>query len=229
MEGIVYPALTIVMTTYFPEGEMGRLRKLAAVKTLYSWRKHLRYVGDIRLHVADDGSEHASSDLPSLWCPCGSYSQQQRKGVGASMNTGIKRGFERSPLVAMFMDDWSLTETFDITPWARLLLERNDVGMVRLGPPHPGTSGVVEAFTEEWQGWGLRLDRSGFAFGHRPAIYHRRLFDSYGYFAENTNALECERLYNETFRGTQGPDVVLALPHPWFHINTTSMSGVEPK
>lgn len=228
MERINYPALTIVMTTYFPEGEPGRLRKLAAVKTLYSWRRNLRYVGEIRLHVADDGSDHASLDLPSLWCPCGSYSQQQRKGAGASLNTGIKRAFERSPLVAYFVDDWALTETFDITPWARLLLERNDVGMVRLGPPHPGTSGVVEAFTEEWQGWGLRLDRSGFAFGHRPAIYHRRLFDHYSWFKEEVSALECEQEYNSRVCNFQGPDIVLSLPHPWRHIDTFSLSGMAP-
>ena len=79
------------------------------------------------------------------------------------------------------------------------------------------------------QGWGLRLERYGFAFGHRPALYHRRMIDAYGFFDENCSALECERLYNERFSTTKGPDILLALYTPYEHDDSLeSLSGVEP-
>jgi hypothetical protein len=101
--------------------------------------------------------------------------------------------------------------------------------MIRLGPPHPNISGKAEMFTTDWQGWGLRLDRHDFAFGHRPALYHARMLEFYGFFEEKASALECERMYNDVFVSKpKGPDIVLALPHAWYHMDSIELSGVEP-
>lgn|SRR5512139_25156 len=217
------PPVTIVVTTYFSSDFDGDVRLGIAAKTIDSWVCRLHYDGKFLMHIADDGSDRR------LEISGATYSWQNREGYGASMNKGFQKAYESSPIVLHAVDDWALMDNFDITPWVQLLVEREDVGMVRLGPPHPNTRGTVQMLTELWQGWGLRLDRESFAFGTRPALYHKRLTDAYGWFAENMSALECERLYNEKFCTTPGPDIVLALPHPWRHLDSPSLSGMEPK
>lgn len=224
-----YPAVTIVVTTFFPLGEKGLARMDVARETIRSWWTHLRYDGDLRLHIADDGSPYPEFNAYRYWYHnYPTYSKQERHGFGASLNTGLRRAFETSDIAACFIDDWALTQNFDITPWVKLLMERNDVGMVRLQIPHPGISGRVEAFTEDWQSWGLRLDRYAYAFGHRPALYHRRLIESYGWFKEDCSAIDCEKDYAERFCSSVGPDIVLSLQHPWQHLESVELAYLNP-
>lgn len=224
-----YPPITIVMTTYFPSGDDGDKRLATAALTVKSWVREMHYLSAIRLHVADDGSDDyydnfvwSFDDIPAT------YSKQNRRGVGASLNAGFRQAFKLSPIVLYCVDDWLLMEPLVLTPWVKLLLEREDVGMVRLGPPHPKISGTVETFTEDWQGWGLRLNRLGYAFGHRPALYHKRMIDSYGWFAEDCDAMVCEKKYNAGFCQSSGPDIVLALPHPWQHLESVELGFIDP-
>jgi hypothetical protein len=218
------PAVTLVMTTYFPD----KRRKKVAEKTLRSWQRHLKYQGELRLHVADDGSKF-SFRPEHYWRGEISRSYQFRKGVGASLNRGFRQGFEVSPLVLYAVDDWSLVWPLDITTWAQVLMARSDVGMVRLGPPHPNIRGEVQVYSEDWRSWGLRLERYAYAFGHRPALYHRRMIDAYGWFEESVTALECEKIYAERFARTKGPDIILSLSSPWFHMPEESLSAVLPQ
>jgi hypothetical protein len=239
---INYCPVTLIITSYFPANNEGKLVKQVMIDTLYSWREYLEYEGIINIHTADDGSD-SEELLPINWFRgygkeiVWSKSRQERHGVGASLNKGFKKAFETSPLVLYAVGDWALTQSFDLTPWAQLLLEREDVGMVRLGPPHPGIEGRVEAFTSNWQGWAMRLSAKGFAFAHRPALYHKRFIDKYGWFDENCSALECERLYNERWCDSRkhrsyhmyNSDIVLALPHPWQHLNSVELAYIDPK
>lgn len=228
--GSDYPPVAVVMTTYLPEGEDGARRALVNYDTLASWNKYLAYEGDLWLHVADDGSRAPLASLGPWKIRLLGMSYQERHGVGASLNTGFRFAFDNHvPITAYFVDDWCLTSPLDITPWVRLLMEREDVGMVRLGPPHPNTTGTVEAFTSEWQSWGLRMDRYAYAFGHRPALYHKRMIDAYGWFKEDCNALVCEQDYAERFCRMEGPDIVLALPHPWQHLDSVELADVDPR
>lgn len=220
------PDVTIVMTTWITD----ELRLRIVKETLHSWVDSLFYRGKLRLHVADDGST-IEWNPEEIWPYEISYSSQERKGVGASLNAGFKKAFEVSPLVLYAVDDWRLLEPFDITPWCVVLLNKEDVGIVRLGPPHPFLRGEIETLTTEWQGWGLRLDRYGLVVGHRPEIFHKRMIDAYGWFDEGVNAQECERLYTVRYANQPGPDIVLALPHPWFHYHldvVPSLSGITP-
>lgn len=223
-----YPPVTIVATTYFPEGMDGMLRQKIFSETLYSWDANLKYTGEIRLHISDDGS--VGYGRPTYFRNnLVSYSSQNRHGVGASLNKGFREAFRTSSLVLYLADDWSLTFPFDLTPWAQLLIEREDIGEVRLGPPHPGITGTAEALTENWNGWGLRLDRHHFVAAHRPVLIHKRFLDSYGWFEEDTSSLECERLYSVKFNTQKGPDIVLALPHPWQHLDSVELAYIDPK
>lgn len=226
------PDIVIVMSVYFPASADGIRRVAAAHDTLVSWDKYLEYEGNLRLHIADDDSELGKFDPSLFWFrqrpDSITYSTQKRHGVGASLNAGFRAAYEYSPLVFYAVDDWSLTQPFNLTPWATLLLQREDIGMVRLGPPHPNLTGRIEHLAE--LGWGLKLDDYSYAYAQRPALYHRRFTDAYGWFPEDMSALECERIYAErVVSNPNAPKVMLALPHPWDHIYTVSMSDWSPK
>jgi catechol 2,3-dioxygenase-like lactoylglutathione lyase family enzyme len=230
----VLPPITIVITTYAPPGEDGVARREAAVKTWASWVDHLKYDGEILVHVADDGSSLEGYDH-SYWTTLNqrlqltkehvTYSRQERCGVGASWNQGLRVAHEQSPLSLYAVDDWQLLADYDLTPWANLLMTM-ELGAMRLGPPHPWLTGQVEHVEG---GWMLRLDRHHYTFSMRPTLFHRRLFDAYGPLDEDISVMECERLYNERFCAANGPDIALALPHPWDHIYSVELAYVEPQ
>lgn len=242
------PPITLVMTTWAPGGREGYARAQAARACLDTWRHRLHYEGELRLHVADDGS--GILDYPySLgrdieWAV--SFSRQERRGVGASLNAGFEQAHEGGGLALYVVDDWMLLWDIDLTPWAALLERDPTIGMVRLGPPHPWLTGTVEHLGE--LGWCLRLERHHFAFAHRPALYHPRMRAAYGWFAEGVTAYDCERLYSEEFnrwssmnvpqdlgslfskpiiRG--GPDIVMAIIQPWHHVSGPEQGDIVPE
>lgn len=225
-------SISIVITTYFRK-EDGAERVRVALAAAKSWKDYLKpFSNYIHLHVADDGSESKyltfyMNALRRMWQHnLVTVSCQERHGVGASLNTGIRYALEFSAVYGYFVDDWSLTKSLDISDWVELLEEDTSVGCVRLGPPHPNTRGTITMYS---QGWGLKLDRYSYAFSQRPALYHRRFHDHYGEHPEDCSALECERMYAERFcRLNTGPDIVYALPHSWEHLGDVSMSAVEP-
>lgn len=230
-----YPPVTVVTTTWAPGGQVGEARGRVARICIASWLEYLRYDGRLRLHIADDGSSHkdynnALSFLPAEAVTTGepwmvTFSRQERKGVGASLNAGFAAAFKESPLAMYVVDDWEMVEPFNLTPWARLLLEDEGVGAVRLGPPHPGLTGFVTVFAS---GWGLVLRRYHFAFSHRPTLFHKRFMDAYGPHSEGVSAIECERIYNARFCGTEGPEIIYALPYPWRHVGEAEVGDVTP-
>lgn len=253
------PPIVVIATTWAPEGPVGDSRLESFRRALLSWGD-LHYDGPLYLHVADDGSREAlildGGEVGGLAAPIRlaarevfagfeeiSSTQQHRKGVGASLNAGLAAAFDRTPLALYLVDDWELTEPLDLTPWAKLLLRDRNVGCVRLGPPHPGISGRVDMFEE---GFAIRLDpaNGGFVMGHRPALYHQRFHERYGWYAEGESAYEVERLFNEHFcreasalrlehiagwnLGKEEVDILYALPVPWQHIGEAEVGDITP-
>jgi hypothetical protein len=212
------------MTTYFRDEQ----RKEIAEKTLLSWRNFI-YDGTIRLHVADDGS---FVQWNPVWNGPITFSRQERRGVGASLNKGFAEAYKTSPLVMYLVDDWQLLEPLDLNPWCKALLENDNIGIMRLGPPHPFQRGNVEIVTTDWQGWALNLDNYGFCVGHRPEIFHKRWTDRYGEWEEGINACEVERI--ATVKWADDPNrlkIMLALPHKFYHEGqdkVPSLSEMEP-
>lgn len=217
------------MTTWAPPGLPGEQRIATAHQAVQSWMRWLSYSGPLSLHVADDGSlfEEYPNELRRSWPLEITFSRQERQGVGASFNAGIQRAEEDGiELLLYAVDDWKLTGPLDLNPWAELLAQQPDLGMIRLGPPHPWLTGRVEHHEGSWL---LRLDRHHFAFAHRPALYHTRMFSAYGLFQEGCDAYTCEQNYNQHFCATDtGPGIALALLHPWEHISWVELAGVVP-
>lgn len=225
------PPLLMLATTYFPPDDRGGDRAVIAQRTINSWRERLRYDGPTHLHVADDGSLkilvrialERGAQVPAF--DTMTTSVQARHGVGASLNEGIEAQKRLGAVMLYAVDDWLLTTEFDVTPWVQLLLDDKSVGAVRLGPAHPGLTGTVAAFPS---GWGLRLNRHNFVASQRPTLFHQRFWDAYGRWPEDVNAYECERIFNERFCEGLGPDVVLALPHPWQHQDGPELADIDP-
>lgn len=222
------PPLTIVVTTYEPQEDREATRLQAFDEAVLSWSQHLHYDGEIQLHIADDGSpraEYVEQIISGSPIKVAGWSRQDRRGVGASLNNGFKTGFGYGDVCAYFVDDWVLDRDLDVTPWIRQLCEDGTIGIVRLGPPHPDTTGTIRALP---YGWSIQLDRHHYAFGHRPALYHRRFFEAYGWFDEMCSAWECERLYNERFCRLTGPEIVLALPDFWYPLYPFHVGEIDP-
>ena len=226
------PPITIVCTTWLPPGIDGLKRLDAVTLALKSWRENLIYDGELRLHVADDGTgphhfERLQSVVSSIWSQVW-YTQQSRQGVGASLNQGLKSSWLISPLVLYAVDDWRVIEKLDLTPWADLLIQFEDVGLVRFFP-HPDLSGWIRYFWDmQPTQHGLVLDRHHYAFATRPFLGHKRFFDTYGSFTENVNAYQVEEDYNRSFCNMEGPNIVLALPPIWEPIDSVELAGVQP-
>lgn len=222
--------ITIVATTYCPEGDAGTLRADAAIVTMDTWEKNVRTLEQVKLVIADDGSApvHWSrlKEWAGLWRRGPVVYTQGRGGVGASLN----RGFDAASgdVILYAVDDWALTYPFNVDPWVRLLRECEDVGVCRLGPPHPGNVMTAKPYTEDWQGWAARLSLVGVVASQRPALWHRRMLAYYGPFLEDVNALECEAEFDSRLTDA-GPAVVLAMPHPWQHIDSVELADVDPK
>ena len=221
--------IAVVVTTYFPDSPVGVSRLKSTLRAVESWARFLtcEHSALSLIFVNSCGVSPYQSEFEKF--TRGGISvrwfSQNGGGVGASLNLGFKEAFKTTSLALYAADDWALTAPLDLTPWSRLLQREANVGMVRLGPPHADLTGKVQMFAE---GWGLLLDRHHYSFGHRPALYHRRMLEAYGPFTEKINALECERLYNESFCRTAGPEIVLALPHPWEHVGETEVGDLEP-
>lgn len=232
--------ISIVATTYAPDGEEGRMRSLAWATALASWQENLIYDDTINLIVADDGSNDWAESLQmiatKLWTRgVITWTKETAKGVGGSLNRGFQHAYAFTDVLLYAVDDWSLLHDFDINPWVQLLNEREDVGVVRLGPPHPGNILDVRPYTANWQGWVGRImegSSSGIIVSERPALWHKRMYEAFGRFKEDCTALECEADYDRRFHQLwhlHRLDVVLALPHPWMHLNPSEMSNRDPK
>lgn len=223
------PKVTIVMTTWAPAGPVGISRLLSGRAALASWVRHVKYEGEVALHIADDGS---SRDIGfSLGSDALRWdvttSRQERHGVGASLNAGFAQAFKDDGIAAYFVDDWRLDSDLDLTPWVKLMIEDDSVGCVRLGPPHPDLSGVIKHLGP--LGWVMSLDRHHYAVSQRPALYHRRFTEAYGDWPEDCNAFDCERMMNERFCASLvRVDSFYALPVPWTHVGEVEVGDVEP-
>ena len=199
--------VAIVQTVWFPPGNGARERLEAARKSMESWTR-LRGA-TIHRHIADDGSQPGFIDLHRARFPGATSTSTARLGCGGSLNAGMRYVFEHdiADLIFYGVDDWELGDDLDLTP-SIALLESGAADIVRFGPTHPNLMGRVARSDIPGAEWSLLYDwdGGGYVFGWRPALYHRRLFDRFGYYAEGVAAIEAERIYNEHLFNRCGPD-----------------------
>lgn len=220
--------ITIVATTWLPPGqEINRWH--AFLKSYVSWQENLKFDGKIHLHVSDDGTEPEKWKYlqDAVYWDRGNltFSRQQRHGVGASLNTGLKQAFEASPVVLHAVDDWELLQPLDLNEWVKFIEDpQYRISLLRFFP-HPDLTGEIK-FVPPY-GWAMKLDMHHFVFSFRPALWHKRMFDYIGYFNEDVSALSTEYTYNQKLTISR-ENVWMALPELWRHIGEESLADVVP-
>lgn len=232
------PDLAVVVTTYFPPGDVGRRRIGATATAIRSWESEL-FGSDYQLIIADDGSDPAAFLVlgKKLYgIEVDAWATTARRGCGASLNAGVSVALTAdAPAVFYAQDDWKLVEALDLTPSLALL--NDDVAdIVRFGPTHPNLAANVVRTSIPDAEWCLRYDWAGggYVVGWRPALYHRRVFERFPLDGlEGLSAIEAERVWLERMAADPDPPRVFHAPNctlagPFRHIDTVELGEDDP-
>ena len=202
---IEFPDLAIVLLTYKRTNE--------AVATIQGLIKFLGYEKEKRAwYIADDGSPeaHLKSVLNQLESSgekmLGYHSKRFSPYTGIGWNKGIGMGFQYSDFVLVMEDDWILKEPFDIHPFVEMLVQREDVGLVRLGGLAVGNT--VEIVGHNGHHYFRYHKDKQYAYSGNPQIRHARFVKAYGvYSEEKLNPGELELNYDGRIRAQDGPEI----------------------
>lgn len=217
------PPIWILLTTY--------KRTEIALRTIQSIKQNLQY-SNIGWVVVDDGT--GGDHLKQLTDEIG-WSYQihtydgQRKGVGHNMNVGLKKIDELGgELILVEEEDWLLNAPFDPTPHVNLLMNNEDIGMVRMGYLSAGLSGEIVALENKL--W-LKFYKTQYVYtyaGHAN-LRHKRFHERIGMYSEGlppgANELDFCAKYNST---DNPPAIVWDLDYnhigPFHHIGGISLA-----
>lgn len=196
-----------------------------ALRTIAAACMHLHYE-DLRWYVADDGSDAQHVRLVMSWLEryTAQYGMQiigahsERRGYGANANAAWAAADQHGALTFWLEDDWELTHPLDLYPYAALLMETAEIGMVRLGNLNLDIRGRT---------WGhggrvyWKLDKEPHiegtpVFTGHPSLRHRHYRDAYGPYPEGLGPGDTELAYAFQFRtGPQdGPGIVWPADYP---------------
>lgn len=183
-----------------------------AIRSLASLKKNLRYP-DLKYYLADDGSRHDHvvtlldmlQDVNLL-----GYHTLEGGTYGRNANEAWQVAQQHSGLTLFVEDDWELTEELDLYPYAALLMEREDVGMVRLGYLNLNMRGTVFGHNGELF-WRLDRECDPYVFTGHPSLRHSRYWNVYGRYPEGLSPGETELSYAYQYRYANvanAPDIV---------------------
>jgi len=202
-----------------------------AMRTIKALKEKLAYP-NLGWHIADDGSppEHIEAlkeaigrDVPT--------NNSNRKGVGVSMNLGMRECLVRADHILWLEDDWELQQPFDLRLSVALLKERQEVGMIRLGYISPGLeAALISSNGHLW--WRLKKGPQ-FSFTGHASLRHRRFCEAYGSYKEGLTPGETELWMCERFKSADGPDIALAVDGGAYgvfsHIGGESLNATKPE
>lgn len=196
------PRLAIAMVTYKRTDE--------ALRTIRGVSENLVYPNElIGWFVGDDGSEKAHSNALILEIARTSHgrlmnyhNERFTPMTGRGWNRVLGLGYQYSDFVLWLEDDWELTKPFFIEPYIRMLMEREDVGLVRLG--HLAVGSDVHIVGHNGVHYLKYLKSTQYAYSGNPQIRHARYVKHYGWYATDKNPGEIELDYDARFREFPG-------------------------
>lgn len=204
--------IVVVLQTY--------RRTDCALRTITAARANLRYGGDLLWYIADDGSPeaHVNAVMDALDGAHIIGGHSDRLGYGGTANRAIQAAESESALLFFLEDDWELREPLDIYPYAALLMESREIGMVRLGNLN------LDIRARTWGHNGLlywKLDREPHiegtpVFTGHPSLRHRRYREAYGDYPVGLTPGETELAYAWQFRigSPDAPGIVWPADYP---------------
>lgn len=203
--------VTIILQTY--------RRTDCALRTIAAAREYLRYP-ILQWYVADDGSpeEHWRAVNAALDGADVVGGHSIRQGYGKNANDAWRATDLYGRLTLWLEDDWELRQPLDLYAYAALLMETEEIGMVRLGVLNLDIRGRTWAHGGRvyWKlDKGPHIEGTPVFTGH-PSLRHRRYRDSYGWYPEGLGPGDTELAYAYQFRmGAQdAPAIVWPADYP---------------
>lgn len=218
-----WPLVKVLLITY--------KRTDLACRTIQGVKQYVKYPS-LSWHIADDGSppEHIAAlkqaigeDVPTT--------NAERKGVGRSMNLGMRECLLHAEFILWLEDDWEICEEFNLEPCVQAMIERTHIGMARLGYLSPGLEAeLISAAGHLF--WRLKKGPTYTFTGH-ASLRHKRFCEAYGPYQEGLAPGETELYMCGTVNNKPGPDVVVP---SWIgewgvfgHIGGESLNNVKPE
>lgn len=223
-----YPPIYVLLTTY--------KRTEIALKTIQGVIQNFQWP-NLGWVIVDDGS--GGSHLGTLANELGgNYTlftyDSQRRGVGHGMNWGLHKIWEIGADLALVLeDDWLCEKPFDPGPSVRLLMNHDDIGMVRYGYLSAGLSGeIISAENRLW--WKFYQTQYTYTYAGHANLRHRRLHEVVGYYSEGLTPSLGELDYCSKYNNTnKAPSIVWPLDYnhigPFVHIGGESLADVQPE
>lgn len=175
-----WPPLAILSMTYN--------RRDILEDTLKHINEHLWYEGPKQYFVADDGSDDGTQSM-LMQFPDMTLIQNQRVGLGANSNSGLRLAMAYAPLILQFQDDMQLKSSLDLHPHAERLLSDETCGYIRLWGVggHRYTANLEGNY---WRVWWNSDDL--YIPSDRPHLKHRRFHEFFGFYPEGLKSAETE-------------------------------------
>ena len=196
------PTIAILFMTKEVPGREG-----IAVRTIEALRKNLSYEGYWiwRIALGKSSVQYKQNLNMAIGSGDGGTLIEGDDSPGAIWNTTINHIFENEIIYLRMEDDFVLHDKLDITPYVKLLMEKERVGMVRLGLMPIG----LDLHSTAYDGriyFNVEKSTSYFYSGH-PGLVHKRLHDAHGYFDETMNPGEIECNFDHRLRTEEGPEI----------------------
>jgi len=202
-----WPDVTVLIVTYDRPGEIR--------KTMRTLQRRLCYGGQLRWHVADDGTP--GDYLSELEADLGitfTSTVTPRQGWGTNVNTAwdaIETDF-----VFLCEDDYVARQSLNLTRGVALLLAEPAIGLVR----YDGLAGhKLNLFLREAKTKAGRLDYLVISrdsphlniYSNRPHLVHRRFYEQIGPYAEGKSLGATETDYAHRVKDEEGGLLVVTL------------------
>lgn len=181
--------ITVIITTYDP-GDNSRYPLL--LKVCEALAKNLKYP-NLRYLITDDTKSYDHHlqmvDATQLYLGEGveiQYINTAGRGVGFAKNNALREAFKVSPIVLLMEDDWLLTEPLDLLPHVQLLLDHDDIGIIRMG----FLGGDMTAKRMDYGSWDaaywwLQAGSGFYVYSGQTSLRHARYYSAVGWHDEN--------------------------------------------
>ena len=116
-------------------------------------------------------------------------------GLGASMNNALKYAWTNGDIVLTMEDDWILQKELDLTYYAKILREDENVSLIRLC--YIDQRHILEPYNENLDS--VRQSTNNFIFNNQCGLRHKRIYDFLGYNKENCNGDDQEKYIRDRY------------------------------
>lgn len=241
---IKWPTISVMMTTHD--------RTAVASFVLDNLIKKIRYSGKIHWIVCDDRSKPGHTEVMESKFTENNVSDysifktdDNRWGLGSSMNNGLKDAFKRGDIVLTTEDDWYLRKEYSLDEKVKILLDDKNVAGIRIGAlcNELGNNLKLDSIHKNFCKLEAPRNKVGrfFIFNNQVMLRHKRIFDKIGYMKENCppdmqEQIMVERYNNLTDFGRK--DIFKTLwpkeydvatlygaHNPFFHIGRSTIQG----